>query len=88
MKSSLLVIAVLLTTLPLLSGCRDDDPCANDPDSKHCYQQEAMDASDPGLCNKISGKEFKQYGSNPPRDKCYMMVAAKMGDYSICNKIK
>lgn len=78
----------MLITLPLLSGCRDDDPCADDPDSKHCYQSEAMNSSDPSLCKKIKWEEFKQYGSNPPRDKCYMMVAAKLGDYSICNKIK
>ncbi len=88
MKSSSLVIVFLLTILPLFSGCSSDDPCADDPDSKHCYQNEALDNSDPSQCAKISGKEFKQYGSNPPRDKCYMMVAAKMGDYSICNKIK
>ena len=61
MKSSLLVITLVLTTLPLLSGCWDDDPCASDPDSKHCYQQEAVDNADPSQCNKISGKEFKQY---------------------------
>lgn len=88
MKPSLLLIAFLLFTLPLLSGCWDSDPCATDPDSKHCYQNEAVNNSDPSQCAKISGKEFKQYWSNPPRDKCYMMVAAKMGDYGICNKIK
>ncbi len=40
------------------------------------------------MCKKIDGKEFKQYGSNPPRDKCYMMLAAKLGDYSLCSKVK
>lgn len=88
MKSSFWVIAFLVISVPLFSGCWSDDPCADDPDSKHCYQNEAVDNSDPSQCAKISGKEFKQYGSNPPRDKCYMMVAAKMGDYGICNKIK
>ncbi len=88
MKSKLFLLLVVLTTLPLLSWCRDDDPCSDSPDSKHCYQSEAVDNADPSQCAKISGKEFKQYGSNPPRDKCYMMVAAKMGDYGICNKIK
>lgn len=88
MKSKLFLLLVVLTTLPLLSWCRDDDPCVDSPDSKHCYQSEAVDNADPSQCAKISGKEFKQYGSNPPRDKCYMMVAAKMGDYGICNKIK
>lgn len=88
MKRSLRILLPMVALLPLLSGCRDDDPCANDPDSKHCYQDEALNASDPAICKKIKGEEFKQYGSNPPRDKCYMMVAAKLGDYSICNKIK
>lgn len=87
MKSKLLLFVAFVATFPLLAWCRDD-PCADDPDSKHCYQNEAVEAGDPSMCNKISGKEFKQYGSNPPRDKCYMMVAAKIGDYSICNKIK
>lgn len=88
MKSSFWVIALLLVSLPLFSGCWDADPCADDPDSKHCYQNEAVENSDPSQCAKISGKEFKKYGSNPPRDKCYMMVAAKMGNYGICDKIK
>lgn len=78
----------MLSILPLISGCWDDDPCANDPDSKHCYQEQALSAGDPSMCKKIDGKEFKQYGSNPPRDKCYMMLAAKLGDYSLCNKVK
>lgn len=88
MKSSFFLMLMLFSMLPLLSGCRDDDPCASDPDSKHCYQNEAVSSWDPAQCNKISWKEFKQYWSNPPRDKCFMMVAAEKGDYSICNKIK
>jgi hypothetical protein len=49
---------------------------------------EAVAAGDASICDKISGKEFKQYGSNPPRDKCYMMVAADKGDYDLCKKVK
>lgn len=78
----------MASPLLILSGCRDDDPCADDPDSKHCYQWEAVSSGDPSVCDKISWKEFKKYWSNPPRDKCYMMVAAEIGDYSICKKIK
>lgn len=87
---NLLLSVLLLSTVVLLSGCDrwSDDPCADDPDSKHCYQGEAVSSGDPSICDKISGKEFKQYKSNPPRDKCYMMVAAELGDYSICKKVK
>lgn len=84
----MLFILFAMSPLFILTGCRDNDPCADDPDSKHCYQNEAMNWWDASVCNKISGKEFKKYWSNPPRDKCYMMVAAKLWDYSICNKIK
>ncbi|MFZ2150674.1 MAG: hypothetical protein WAZ12_04920 [Candidatus Absconditicoccaceae bacterium] len=83
-----ILLGLSLLSLIFLAGCRDEDPCEDSPDSKHCYQSEAVNSGNPDQCKKISGKEFKQYGSNPPRDKCYMMVAAKLGDYSICNKIK
>ena len=86
------IISLLFSFIVLftISGCdlRWDDPCKWDPDSKHCYQAEAVNAWDPSLCSKIDGKEFKSYGSNPPRDKCYMMVAAELWDYNICNKVK
>ena len=88
MKSKVILLLLILTTLPLLSWCWDDDPCADSPDSKHCYQQEAVNNDDPSQCKNIDWSEFKQYGSNPPKDKCYMMVAADNGDYSLCNKIK
>ncbi|EKD25169.1 MAG: hypothetical protein ACD_80C00111G0006 [uncultured bacterium (gcode 4)] len=88
MKSKLLLLLIVLTTLPLLSWCWDDDPCADDPDSRHCYQKEAVDNNDPSQCKNIDWSDFKQYGSNPPKDKCYMMVAASNGDYWLCNKIK
>lgn len=83
-----LLLWLSLLSLVFLAWCRDDDPCADDPDSKHCYQAEAVSSWDPAQCNKISWKEFKEYWSNPPRDKCYMMVAAKLWNYDICNKIK
>lgn len=83
-----LLLWLSLLSLIFLAWCRDEDPCEDSPDSKHCYQAEAVNAWDPAQCNKISWKEFKEYWSNPPRDKCYMMVAAKLWDYNICNKIK
>ena len=44
----------MASPLFILSGCRDDDPCADDPDSKHCYQGEAVSSGDPSVCDKIS----------------------------------
>lgn len=82
------IFILSLFSITLLTWCRDSDPCADDPDSKHCYQAEAVSAWDASVCKKIDGKEFKQYKSNPPRDKCYMMVAAQNNDYSLCSKIK
>lgn len=89
MKNYLLLL-LLISPLLFLAGCNwfGEDPCADNPDSKHCYQAEAVESWDPSACKKIKWEEFKEYGSNPPRDKCYMMVAAKLGDYSICSKIK
>ena len=71
------IFCVLIVVLFIISWCDlfGSDPCKWDPDSKHCYQAEAVNAWDPSICAKIDGKEFKQYGSNPPKDKCYMMVA-------------
>ena len=84
------IFCVLIVVLFIISWCDlfGSDPCKWDPDSKHCYQAEAVNAWDPSICAKIDGKEFKQYGSNPPKDKCYMMVAAELWNYDICNKIK
>jgi hypothetical protein len=53
MKRSLWLLLLMVLTLPLLSGCWDEDPCADDPDSRHCYQQEAVDNNDPNQCKKI-----------------------------------
>jgi len=83
-----LLLWLLLLSLVFLAWCRDEDPCADSPDSKHCYQAEAVSWWDISQCNKIDWKEFKEYWSNPPRDKCFMMVAASLWDYNICNKIK
>lgn len=85
-KKTLLSISLL--SLIFLAWCRDEDPCENSPDSKHCYQAEAVSWWDISQCNKIDWKEFKEYWSNPPKDKCFMMVAASLWDYNICNKIK
>lgn len=89
------ILTLSFLTIPVLflAGCDRDslfksDPCASDPDAKHCYQAEAVAAGDASLCKKIDGKEFKQYGSNPPRDKCYMMVAAETNNYNLCDQIK
>lgn len=83
-----ILLSITLLSLIFLVWCRDPDPCEDSPDSKHCYQNKAVEAWDASLCKKIDWKEFKQYWSNPPRDKCYMMVAAQNNDYSLCSKIK
>ena len=45
MKNYLLLFFAI-TPLLFLSGCNwfGDDPCADNPDSKHCYQAQAVEA--------------------------------------------
>lgn len=46
-----------------------------DPD--HCYQAVAVNARDPGLCEKIERAA--------PRSKCYLLMADKYKDPGICS---
>jgi len=55
----------------------------------HCYQRAAVFDGDPDLCQDIKQpEEWKQAGSNPPKDKCYLMIAEKTGDSSVCQYIE
>jgi prefoldin subunit 5 len=83
-------IILLIFFSLILSGCEFDftprDPCIGDEDSRHCYQNLAVERKDPKLCEKIEAPEgFTK--SNPPKDKCYMMVAQGTGDATICNNM-
>lgn len=80
----LLLLFIFLSSVVFLASCDFEyDPCANDPDSRHCYQNEAVKNKDPSYCAKIEAPEgFKK--SNPPKDKCYMMVAEETLDAKYC----
>ena len=85
-----LIISVFFISVVLLFGCEFDftprDPCADNPDSIHCYQDLAVDRGDPTLCERIEAPPgFTK--SNPPKDKCYMMVAFSKSDATICNSM-
>ncbi|MCC7574050.1 hypothetical protein KO361_00460 [Candidatus Woesearchaeota archaeon] len=87
-KKGILLILVLFTLAS--SECEFEfpsrDPCANDPDSRHCYQDLAVERGDPSYCEKIEAPEgFDK--SNPPKDKCYLMVAESTGDPNHCLKM-
>lgn len=88
-KTTIKKIIILLLALTMLANSECDfdfsprDPCANDPDSRHCYQDLAVERGDPTLCEKIEAPPgFTK--SNPPKDKCYMMVAESTKDPKHC----
>lgn len=90
-------VLILIIAPTLLSGCSllgslTEMGCSLEPDGKakaHCYQEAALQKNDENVCDKApQGKEFKDTGSNPPKDKCYYMVAENKQDPDICNKIQ
>jgi hypothetical protein len=88
-KFSLIIAAPMF-----LSGCSllsaiEGFACVLSPDSSHCYQESAVAAGDPSICEKVKvPKKFAGLGSNPPQDKCYLMVAQNTGNLETCKKIK
>ncbi|MFA4930305.1 MAG: hypothetical protein WC570_00345 [Patescibacteria group bacterium] len=55
----------------------------------HCFQRAAVFDNDPDLCAEIAQPpEWKDAGSNPPKDKCYLMIAEKTGDSAPCEYIE
>jgi hypothetical protein len=83
---------VIFATAPfVLSGCIGDLEelfCMLMSNGDHCYQGAAVQEGDPTGCEKISGEDFADIGSNPPKDKCYLQIAENTGDLSACDKIK
>jgi hypothetical protein len=82
---------LVLFVLPL-AGCGLGDlmafTCQFMSNGDHCYQNAAVQDADPYGCEKVSGKDFKDTGSNPPRDKCYLQIAENTNDYNVCKNIK
>jgi hypothetical protein len=81
------IFLILILFILSASECEFDfsprDPCIDDPDSRHCYQNLAVERADPTLCEKIEAPTgFSK--SNPPKDKCYLMVAESTGDAKHC----
>ncbi|MFA5948345.1 MAG: EscF/YscF/HrpA family type III secretion system needle major subunit, partial [Candidatus Gracilibacteria bacterium] len=90
------MILILLSPL-LLSGCTligdiTQAGCGfagGGKDAAHCYQEAAAQKNDERVCDKApQGAEFKDLGSNPPKDKCYYMVAENKRDPEVCKNIK
>lgn len=80
-----LILVLFIMSLLLFTGCDGffTDPCLDKPDSMHCYQNLAVERSNPSYCAKIdSTPGYKK--SNPAKDKCYMMVAEKTQDAKYC----
>ena len=88
MTRRVLPLLALFPTL-LLAGCLGDVMevlCAGTPDEDHCFQAAAVQESEPGTCEKVSGEGF--VGQNPPKDKCYLQIAGNTGDPTVCDKIE
>ena len=67
----------------VLTGCVGELQavlCDFFPDGDHCYQSAAVQSGDMKECEKILGEQFKDIGSNPPRDKCYLQIAENTGN--------
>jgi hypothetical protein len=85
---------LLVSSTMFLGGCNalgdlTTLSCTFSPDSPHCYQEAAVASGEPAKCEKIAQKdEFKELGSNPPKDKCYLYVAENKGDVNVCKNIK
>jgi hypothetical protein len=88
----LLIISPIFLSGCTLIGSLTQAGCGFSGDGKsaaHCYQEAAVQKNDERVCDKTpQGKEFKDLGSNPPKDKCYYMLAENKRDPSICNNIK
>lgn len=92
-KQLLQKVAFLILLLVVLSAseCEFDftprDPCLNNIDPTHCYQELAIERGDATYCEKIEAPEG--FGrSNPPKDKCYMAVAQVTGDPNYCLEMR
>jgi hypothetical protein len=92
-KSAKAHLAFLTLALFGLSGCNvlgemTAITCSFGIDDTHCYQEAAIQQNDPADCEKVKQPEqFKDAGSNPPKDKCYMIVAENRKDPTICGRI-
>lgn len=83
-----LFIAVFFSGCSLLGGLTQIG-CGFVEDSAHCYQASAIQSSNAETCDKIKQPEqFKEVGSNPPKDKCYYNVAGNTGEAQVCTRIQ
>ncbi|MEI7512671.1 MAG: hypothetical protein WCK01_04415 [Candidatus Uhrbacteria bacterium] len=89
-RNNLLSIAALGAGAFFLQGCGLESlqfAACNVNGDPHCFQEAAVQSDDADNCDTVAQKqEFKQVGSNPPRDKCVVMVAANNEDPSTCKK--
>ncbi|MFZ2189349.1 MAG: hypothetical protein WA057_04945 [Candidatus Magasanikiibacteriota bacterium] len=90
MKKIFLYTFIIIAPL-FLTGCVGDLQsllCDFLPDSDHCFQSAAIQEGQVEECEKVSGENFKDTGSNPPRDKCYLLIAENTGNLDACKQIK
>ncbi|HBU07593.1 MAG TPA: hypothetical protein DEB09_05975 [Candidatus Magasanikbacteria bacterium] len=90
MKKIFLYTFIIIAPL-FLTGCVGDLQsliCDFLPDSDHCFQSAAIQEGQIEECEKVSGANFKDTGSNPPRDKCYLLIAENTGNLEACKQIK
>jgi hypothetical protein len=89
LKKTATIASILLVPF-LLSGCVgtiNQWACQFFDNPDHCYQNAAIQDGDPDACEKITGADFAEAGSNPPKDKCYLKIAENTGDLAACDKI-
>lgn len=86
-------LALAFVSVFFFSGCGLSDltqtVCDTTGGDPHCSQEAAVQSGEAENCDRVAQKEeFKQVGSNPPRDKCVVMVAANNEDPEKCNNVK
>ncbi len=92
-KSNVLLPLLLAASMFSFAGCGVADlvqiACDASSGDPHCTQEAAVQSDVVENCDKVAQKdEFKQFGSNPPRDKCVVMVAANNEDPAKCDNVK